>query len=356
MLYGGRALTDWVLEGGRPERAPFAYAARLRWHALWFEHNWRTQAERLGTLPLPQDPVFIVGPWRSGTTVLHELLAASTGWPTPQTWQCFNPSTCFLVRGPPREAVTRRPMDVGVISSIGPQEDEIAALLLGEDSVYRGFIDPRRLRACAARLWPAGAELQRAAPSADLSRWETFVRGIAAQLKSGRLLLKSPNHTFRLALLRRRFARAQFVWIGRRSRELVVSNIKMWRTMMERYALWQCPATELEGFTGDMLHACAEVLSQCLEEMSPKQLLWLDFESLQAAPREALSEVLDFLSVERDCERERRLDEAVRSIPVHPGSRLLAASDARSERLDALMARSRQHFGAGAVARCSVNR
>jgi hypothetical protein len=55
MLYGGRALTEWVLEGGRPERAPFAYAARLRWHTFWFEHNWRTQAAQLHGLPLPQD-------------------------------------------------------------------------------------------------------------------------------------------------------------------------------------------------------------------------------------------------------------------------------------------------------------
>jgi hypothetical protein len=130
----------------------------------------------------------------------------------------------------------------------------------------------------------------------------------------------------------------------------------MWRTMMERYALWQCPATELEGFVGDMMHACADVLSQCLEEMSPAQLLWVDFEALQAAPRESLATVLDFLSVAQDSERERRLDEAVRSIAVHPGSRALAAEGASSARLDALMARSQQRFGAGAVARCNVNR
>jgi hypothetical protein len=136
----------------------------------------------------------------------------------------------------------------------------------------------------------------------------------------------------------------------------MVSNTKMWRTMMERYALWQCPAAELEGFLGDMMHACADVLSQCLEDMSPEQLLWIEFESLQAAPRAALSSALDFLSVEQDCERERRLDKALRSIPMHPGSRALAASDAHGERLDGLMARAQQRFGAGAVARCSANR
>src|SRR5215472_10769897 len=176
LLYGGRALTEWILAGGRPDTAPFAHRARLRWQASWFELNWRTASARLQSLPLPADPVFIVGPWRSGTTALHELLAAATQWPTPQTWQCFNPSTCFLVKAAPRAATIARPMDAGIISSRSPQEDEFATLLLGEESVYRGFIDPRRLPECAARLWSADDK----ADASSLSRWQIFLRGVAA--------------------------------------------------------------------------------------------------------------------------------------------------------------------------------
>src|SRR5580693_155514 len=98
-LYGARALTDWLRAGGSPQHgAPGR--VRLWWQTLWFEQNWRTQAQRLSTLPLPQDPVFILGLWRSGTTALHELLTAATDWVTPQTWQCFAPSTCFLTQAP----------------------------------------------------------------------------------------------------------------------------------------------------------------------------------------------------------------------------------------------------------------
>ncbi len=230
-----------------------------------------------------------------------------------------------------------------------------AALLLGEDSVYRGFIDPRRLRACAARLWRI-EQGSRAPQQGNLSRWLSFVRGIGTQADSGRVLLKSPNHTFRLPWLQQCFPQAQFIWIGRRSRELLASNTKMWRAMMERYALWRCPDGELEGFLDDTLRACANVLSESLEKISPERLLWLSFEALRTSPREVLMRALDFLSVDRDAACERQLDKALQAIPIHPGSRALAQAGTDSERLDRLMRAAQQRFGAGGVARRSANR
>jgi omega-hydroxy-beta-dihydromenaquinone-9 sulfotransferase len=348
-LYGSRALADWVLAGGRPARRPWAHTARLRWHAYWFEQNWRTELERLAALPLPKNPVFIIGPWRSGTTLLHELLTASTGWSTPHTWQCFNPSTCFLMPAP-RDSMMPRPMDEGLISTRGPQEDEFAALLLGEESLYRAFIDPRRLLECAARLWQGGQ---------TLPRWQAFVRGIAAQAADQRLLLKSPNHTFRLPLLRDCFPRAQFVWIGRRSGEVLTSNLKMWRAMMQRYALWECPQGVLETFLAQAIQACTQVLGRCLDDMSREQLLWVDFETLRCEPRRVVLAVLAFLQVESavtGAEGERRLEEALRRTPIHAGSRTLAPGGASTAALDELMAVASERFGTAAVAPSGPNR
>lgn len=354
LLYGGRALTEWILAGGRPDCAPRAHRARLRWHAFWFELNWRTASARLASLPLPQDPVFIVGPWRSGTTALHELLAAATQWPTPQTWQCFNPSTCFLVKAAPRAATIARPMDAGIISSRSPQEDEFATLLLGEDSVYRGFIDPRRLRECGAQLWSADDS---ADAFASRSRWHSFIRGVAAASQSQRLLLKSPNHTFRMVALRRCFPRAQFIWMGRRSQEVVASNLKMWRAMMARYALWSCPAGVLEEFLQQALRACTAALARSLEELSHAQLLWVDFDDFHTDPGRVLHAVLDFLQLETAApvERDARIRRALQDITVHAGSRLLAPADPIGLELDALMASARQRFGR-CVAQRTANR
>jgi len=356
LLYGGRALTDWILAGGRPERAPFGQAARLRWHAFWFELNWRTATARLQSLPLPIDPVFIVGPWRSGTTVLHELLAAVTEWPTPQTWQCFNPSTCFLLKSAPRAATVARPMDAGIISSHSPQEDEFATLLLGDDSVYRGFIDPRRLPECGAQLWNSDADAD-ADAEARSGRWLNFIRGVAAGGAPRRLLIKSPNHTFRMLALRRCFPRAQFIWMGRRSQEVMTSNLKMWRAMIERYALWSCPTGVLEEFLHQALRACAVALARALEELTPAQLLWVDFDDFRSEPAYTLQAVLEFLQADHDsaAERAARIQRALQDITVHAGSRELAPADPFGQELDAQMTNARQRLGIS-VAQRTANR
>lgn len=339
-LLGARALADWIREGGKPARAPLGYSLRLRWHTHWFELNWRTQLERMPRGELPSDPVLIVGLWRSGTTVLHELVSACGGWVTPQTWQCFNPSTCFLTGAPARSAAVKRPMDEGVIASQGPQEDEFALLLLGERSIYRGLIDPRRLLDCGRAAWLESED--------GTDRWQHFVRGIAAG--GGRLLLKSPGHTFRIPAMRRLFPRVRFVWIGRHPGEVWASNVRMWSAMMRVYALWECPADMLEQFMSESMRACADVLKRCIEEMTPENLLWVDFEALQTDPERVLRQILQFVG-DRPGRDERTLaadiETALSSVPIHRGERAAMPDDESVLQLDRMMQAARQRFGEG---------
>jgi hypothetical protein len=334
--YGARALRHWIRAGGPPQRHVSGHALRLWWHAQWFESNWAAQETRLAALLPPQDPLFILGLWRSGTTVLHELLAQCTGWSTPHTWQCFHPSTCFLTGAPARQASIERPMDSGQIATHGPQEDEFALLLLGEPSVYRGFIDPRRLPECAALL-----ERQvSGSTDEDLPRWRTFLCGIAAQAVDRRLLIKSPNHTFRLAQLARWYPRAQFVWIARHSGEVLASNRRMWQAMQQVHGLWGCPPEALETWLQQALRQCSRVLARALEELPRERLLWVDFEQLRSEPQRTLERVLEFAGA-----ASAGVQQALASVPLHPGRRAaLPAEDAVRE-FEALMAAARSRFG-----------
>ena len=346
--YGADALRDWIRAGGRPQRRIPAQALRLWWHAHWFESNWASAERRLTPLPEPQDPLFILGLWRSGTTVLHELLAASTQWNTPHTWQCFHPSTCFLTGAPARQITVERPMDSGQIATHGPQEDEFALLLLGEPSVYRGFIDPRRLPECA-ELLQTGISAAAAGVLA-LPRWRSFLRGIAAQEGQARLLIKSPNHTFRVAQLASWYPRAQFVWIGRHSGEVLSSNLRMWQAMHELHALWECPPGALQAWLRTAMHACSRVLARCLDELPRERLLWVDFEELRAQPRRTLARVLEFAGVGpagAGTAVAARLDEALERVPVHAGERSALPADDLIRNLETLMAAARSRFGSG---------
>ena len=340
-MFGARALADWVRDGGRPARAPLGYGLRLWWHARWFELNWHTQLGRLPRGELPPDPVFILGLWRSGTTVLHELVNACGGWVTPLTWQCFNPSTCFLTGAPAGSAAVQRPMDRGLIAAQGPQEDEFATLLLGEHSIYRGLIDPRRLLECGAAAWSA--------IEPGLERWQDFMRGIAAG-GSGRLLLKSPGHAFRIPALRKLFPRARFIWIGRHPGEMLASNVRMWSAMISLYALWDCPADAVERFLREAVRACASVLERCVEEMTREQMLWVDFEALQTDPERVLRQILQFAGGRpgRDEQSDAPdIEAALASVPIHRGERAAMPEDESVLQLDRLMRAARRRFGEG---------
>jgi omega-hydroxy-beta-dihydromenaquinone-9 sulfotransferase len=323
----------------------WAYFPRLWWHACLFEHNWRTQTSRMGSGILPDDPVFILGLWRSGTTVFHELLTSITGWRTPQTWQCFNPSTCFLSAPPSINQSVDRPMDQGRIAALGPQEDEFALLLLGEPSVYRAFVDPRRLGECAEELWSAPAGTPN---TGALARWRDFLRGLTATATGTPLLLKSPSHTFRLPVLRQIFPRAKFVWLGREPGEILASNLKMWHAMVDRYGLWTCPNAVLDDFLRQMLNACAGVLTQCLDDMPCESMLWIDFHGLRANRVEVLQRVFRFLGLDGRSNGsvfERRVGQILARIPIHEGSRAHPSADASAQKLGKLMEAARQRFG-----------
>ncbi|MHB8899582.1 MAG: sulfotransferase, partial [Thermoguttaceae bacterium] len=93
------------------------------------------------------DPIFIVGHWRSGTTLLHELLVLDQQFTYPNTYTCFTPEH-FLVS---RYLVpwwlkfimpSRRPMDNMEVSWERPQEDEFALCNMGIPSPYLAFAFP----------------------------------------------------------------------------------------------------------------------------------------------------------------------------------------------------------------------
>ena len=63
--------------------------------------------------------IFIVGYWRSGTTLLHELLCSDTRYTFPTTYACMNPHHFVLTQAnelKKKLPATKRPMDDVVVS------------------------------------------------------------------------------------------------------------------------------------------------------------------------------------------------------------------------------------------------
>lgn len=284
-------LLRWLRQQPGWAHLPWAQRVQLGWRSYWASVNRRLSDRQHADAPVPAAPLFIAGPWRSGTTVMHELLHASLGWPTPLTWQCMNASAYQLIPAPTRSVALARPMDGLTITATSPQEDEFALLCLGVDSAYRGFLMPERLSTLEHTLDPAHWS---ATATTWMPRFERFLQGVTASAgKPGaRLLLKSPNHSFRLPALSQRWPEAQVVWMARDPVAVFHSNRKMWRAMFDAHALRRGEDAEaLDRFLAKALMRCAEVLEGLLD--SPKgRLVVCRQEDLQARPASELDRVL----------------------------------------------------------------
>jgi omega-hydroxy-beta-dihydromenaquinone-9 sulfotransferase len=192
-------------------------------------------------------------------------------------------------------------MDTAVIDTFSVQEDEFAALLLGETSTYRGFIDPRRFDELEVLLdeWRTCAS----APKPPLSvRWETFLRAVLNDAP-GRLLLKSPTHTFRLPWLAARFPEARFVWLTRALPDVLASNRRMWDSMVKRYGHWRLDTASLERFLHRAIQNHDEILDWARNAI-PERLLVATFDEVVQDPINLTARIVEFCSGRRAVNRE----------------------------------------------------
>jgi LPS sulfotransferase NodH len=159
-------------------------------------------------------PLFILGHWRSGTTLLHNLLATDGQFAYPTTYQVLNPHTFltterfsrFLFVSPSTRMMDNIPLNASV-----PFEDEFATC--GTlCSPFLTWVFPRDAEEYHKYLTFRGVA------DRDVSEWTAALTLFYRKLtwKYDRpLLLKSPPHTGRIKLLLQSFPDARFVHIHR---------------------------------------------------------------------------------------------------------------------------------------------
>ncbi len=277
----GRETLSWTRLGGRPDRAGRWLRFLVGWQSFWFERNLALQRRLPPPQSLDRDPVFILGLWRSGTTFLHDLLCACPDMIYPATWQCMNAASFRLRLPPVASNIVMRPMDGFTIDAFSPQEDEFALLALGVPSVYRGFFDPRRLAELAC--WLKADAWCGNRPEGWMDILREFLEGVADG-KPGRLLIKSPNHTFRIRALVEAFPDASYAWVVRDPAEMFFSNQKMWLSMFRYYALWNWNMADLDMFLQRAFESAAQCLDYAIRILPPERLAVVDFARLTDAP------------------------------------------------------------------------
>jgi hypothetical protein len=234
----------------------------------------------------PQPPIFILGHWRTGTTLLHELLIQDPRHAYPTTYECLAPNhflltESFVTRWLYFLAPSRRPMDNMKAGFERPQEDEFGLCMLGALSPYLTVAFPNNPPQCQEYL-----DLEGVAPSA-LRRWQRTLMQFLKRItyKSGkRLVLKSPPHTARLKVLRDMFPGAAYIHIVRDPYVVYPSTVKLWKAMYQKHGLQKPTFAGLEELVLSTFVRLYERLEEGRKLLDPRQFYELRYEELIADP------------------------------------------------------------------------
>lgn len=260
--------------------------------------EWVTRGEP-GRTPLLHDPVFILGHWRTGTTLLHELLILDPAHRYPTTMQCLSPNHAIVTEPIFRKLLnwmlpSRRPMDNMATDWDRPQEDEFALCMLGLPSPYLSIAFPNN-----PPMDDDAYELDRLSPR-QRDRWKTgflkFLREISWK-DERRLVLKSPTHTFRVKHLIEWFPKAKFIHILRDPYTLFPSTVNLWKSLQLTHGM-QVPRFEgLEHQVFDTFERMHKALDQARPLLNEGNFLEIRYEDLVARPLEVLSQTYQRLGL-----------------------------------------------------------
>jgi hypothetical protein len=193
-------------------------------------------------------PVFIIGHWRTGTTLLHELLVEDPRHSYPTTYRCMDPNHFLMTEKLFKPYLDwmlpqKRPMDGMETGWEKPQEDEFALLMLGAPSPYRTIAFPNE-----ASWDPAELEID-SLPVRLQRRWTNVFLQFLRQCQvamPGRMVLKSPTHTWRIPLLLKLFPGARFIHMIRDPYDLYPSPVHLWRSLSRAHGLQKPNQSVLE--------------------------------------------------------------------------------------------------------------
>lgn len=265
---------------------------RLLQQAWYGDRPRRTEIE--------QAPIFIVGHWRTGTTLLHELMMLDPRLTCPNTYQCVMPNHFVLTERVLSRLLwfilpSRRPMDNMSAGWDRPQEDEFALCMLGAPSPYLTIAFPNHPPQDQEAL-----DLEGLTPR-KRRRWKeiflTFLRELTFH-DPRRLVLKSPTHSFRIPVLLEMFPDARFVHIVRNPYTIYHSTINLWKTLYQTHGM-QVPS--FRGLNEQVLETFTRLydrLEKGRQLVSDNRWHELRYEELIADPEGEMRRLYEGLDLE----------------------------------------------------------
>ncbi len=237
------------------------------WSSVFSFFEKKKEGVRIENAKTPDNPIFIVGHWRTGSTLLHQLMSRDPNLAAPNLFQCSFPDSFLSSRkyvAPIFGPMTRgpRPMDNVIVGIDEPQEDEFALARMTGHSPLVDLAFPR-----SKEYFLLDDEIF-LPPAEEMEQWErslvTFMKKLEIQY-GRRVVLKNPCHSMRIPTLLRLFPEATFIHIYRNPLAVIPSTIHMWSIVGEQNTMrkeWRPPSLE------DVITVFDRMLSRVRSDLS----------------------------------------------------------------------------------------
>ena len=257
--------------------------------------------KRIRSTTLEGSPIFIIGHWRSGTTLLHEYMIRDSRFSFADTYACFVPEHFIASRHTFRPFAAllmprKRPMDNMEAGFDRPQEDEFALVSMGLPSPYRNIIFSNN-----------GLNIDndyltlRHVSEKDRNAWlnglDRFLKTLTFQNPGKRIVLKSPPHTGRIKTLLERYPDAKFVHIHRNPYSIFPSTYNLWMRLSKDEGAQRPSGVGMEEYVFDNLNTMYDAFEEDIKQLSANQFCDIGYKELTSSPVEALENIYQTLEL-----------------------------------------------------------
>lgn len=254
---------------------------------------------RIARQRIEHPPIFIIGHWRSGTTLLHNLMSLDPQFTYPNLYQVIFPGSFLLT-----ESLVTRITRWGVPKTRGvdnlpagwdmTQEDEVAILAMTlrspylmlahqrDPSKYMRFLDLTELTPEERQSWK------------ESFLW--FLKKLTVRANKS-IVLKSPPHTYRIPILLEMFPDAKFIFIHRDPYTVYKSSIHLRKTLFAENGLGKPYLEDMEEQMMELYTKLFETYESTKHLIPDGHLHEVRFEDLESDPLGQMRQVYDKLGL-----------------------------------------------------------
>ena len=262
--------------------------------------EWVYFSFKLKNYILKKDPIFILGHWRSGTTLLHNVLSKDKNLGYFTTYNSLfsnNLTTKFLFKTLMKITMPKkRPADNVKLGIDLPQEDEFALGNYHNNSYYYFFYFPSNYQFFYNKA------IRFDVSDDDKKDWrnkyDELIKKANINTNGSQIIVKNPCNTARINQLLKMYPNAKFIHIYRNPVTVYLSTIKFFTELFPSVQLQNTSQKVIQELVIEVYKRLHEDYFSQVHNIPKNQLYELKFEDFEKKPISYLKDIYQKLDID----------------------------------------------------------